>query len=724
MKTYLPLANIPPFLVLFAALVPAVACAQGESRSLTPTKALHEPSLDHASDGAWSSAAEISGFKQREPFEGRDGTEKTSVRVLYDKHSLYFLINCYDTEPKRIVATELRRDADLSVDDYFTILISPSHDGRNGYEFSVNALGTQADSLIADQGRVNDVNWDGIWSSSAKVDESGWTAIVAIPFSTLNFKTSQDVTLGINFRRFIRRKNEEDLWQSYLRIFGLERISQAGELTHLEDIGSGRLLVFKPYALTGFSADKVNGTYALHTGGFDFKYGLRSNLVANLTVDTDFADADVDPQRFNPTPFKILLPEKRPFFLENSGTFLFADREGTNLFFSRQIGIDPNSGQQVPLDVGAKLTGAAGRFDFGLLEAETRESGPNPQANYLVARMKTRVLSESYVGVMGIDKESGNDLDPYNRAAGADANFVFFHKLGISGFWAKTFSSPLALQGNDWAATADVTYNSNLIQAEALRAVVQPNFNPEVGFVTRTDLVTNFIDVNLSPRPKNGSVREYNFEGFFRYEPDTHGVLQTQEWQTTFRALFHNGAYTDDDLVDNFIQRLNAPFNIFGNVFIPPGLYHFDRHQFTWGSNTSKPFVYGFFERFGSYYNGTLNEFRVRGTYHAKAHLSLNAAPEWDRFKLNNQVYNVKVGSAGVSYSFNRFVTTSALVQLNSVDENPWSLNLRLRYTYRPDSDLFVIYNIGNQFNSLAAGNPVLLQEKRLSIKVTYSFLR
>lgn len=724
MRMYLRFRGFRQVSLLFLGLATTTCYAQVEVRSFTPTKTLHQPSMDNPTDGAWSSASEITEFKQREPFEGREGTEKTSVRALYDKHSLYFLISCYDTEPKRIVATELRRDADLSVGDYFTILISPNHDGRNGYEFSVNPLGTQADSLIADQGRVNDSNWDGIWSSSASINKNGWTAIVAIPFSTLNFKTSQDVTLGINFRRFIRKKNEEDLWQSYLRIYGLERISQAGELTHLEDIGSGRLLVFKPYALTGFSADKVNGTQALHTGGFDFKYGLRSNMVANLTVNTDFADADIDPQRFNPTPFKIFLPEKRPFFLENSGTFLFGDRESTNLFFSRQIGIDPNSGQQVPLDVGAKLTGAAGRFDFGLLEAETRESGPNPQANYAVARIKSRVFSESYVGVIGIDKESGNVLDPYNRAAGADANFIFFHKLGISGFWAKTFSSPLALQGNDWAATADVTYNSNLIQAEALRAVVQPNFNPEVGFVERTDLVTNFVDFTLSPRPKTGPVREYNFEGFFRYEPDTHGVLQTQEWQTTFRALFHNGAYTDDDLFDNFIQRLTTPFNIFGNVFIPAGLYHFDRHQFTWGSNTSKPFVYTLFERFGTYYNGTLNEFRVHGTYHANAHFSFSAIPEWDRFKLNNQIYDVKVGSCGASYSFNRFVTTSALVQLNSVDENPWSLNLRLRYTYRPDSDLFVIYNIGNQFNSLAAGNPVLLQEKRLSIKLTYSFLR
>ena len=723
MKMYSLLRAFQGVLLLISGLASAICYSQLD-HSVAATRTVHQPSTENPADTAWSRATVVSGFKQREPFEGRNATEKTSVRVLYDKHALYFLIHCHDSEPRRIVATELRRDADLSVDDYFTILISPNNDGRNGYEFSVNALGTQADALIADEGRVNDSNWDGIWSSSARIDESGWTAIVSIPFSTLNFKTSRDVTVGINFRRFIQRKNEEDLWQSYLRIYGLERISQAGQLTHLEDIGSGRLLVLKPYVLSGFSADKVNGTEALHSGGFDFKYGLRSNMVANLTVNTDFADADIDPQRFNPTPFKVFLPEKRPFFLENSGTFLFGDREGTQLFFSRQIGIDPLSGEQVPLNVGAKLTGSAGKFDLGFLEAQTRESGPNPSANYLVGRVKERIFSESYVGVIGIDKQSGNIADPFNRAAGADANFMFFHKLGISGFWARTFSSPLPLQGNDWAATADVTYNSNLVQAEALRAVVQRNFNPEVGFVERTDLVTNFVDLTLSPRPKTGSVREYNFEGFFRYEPDTHEVLQTQEWQTTFRALFHNGSYTDDDLYDNFIQRLNTPFNIFGNVFIPAGLYHFDRHQFTWGSNTSKPFVYSFFERFGTYYNGTLNELRLKGTYHPNAHLSLSAIPEWDRFKLNGQTYDVKVGSAGASYSFNRFVTTSALVQLNSVDVNPWSLNLRLRYRYRPDSDLFLIYNIGNQFNSLAAGNPVLLQQKRLSIKLTYSIVR
>jgi hypothetical protein len=694
------------------------------SRSINAVRADKAPELDGTlKDAAWRETAAISSFHQREPFERQPPTEKTEVRVLYDSRYLYFGIHCFDSDPKKIVATELRRDADFSVDDNFTVLISPNNDKRNGYTFTTNALGTQFDALISDEGRVNDPNWDGIWKSNAHITPDGWTVTMAIPFSTLNFKTSANVTIGINFRRFIRRKNEEDLWQSYLRIYGIERISEAGELTDLKDIGNGRLLIIKPYVVGGVRSDPQNGTRMIHTGGVDLKYGIRSNLVANLTFNTDFADAEVDPVRFNITPFKSSLPEKRQFFLENSGIFKVGFRD-TQLFFSRQIGIDPNSGQQVPLDVGAKITGSLGKYDVGILDAKTRASGPNPFANYFVARVKRRLLSESYVGGILIDKESGNRQNRFNRAAGVDANFIFFKKLSLNGFLAKSLSADRNLRGHDWASTFDASYNSNLVQVEFFQNRVGPNFNPEVGFVDRTDIVSNSIDAQLSPRPKHGRVREYNFEGFYRRHVDTRGLLQTQEWQTTFRANFHNGAYTDDDLFDNFIQRLNSPFNIFKNVVIPPGVYHFDRHQFTYGSDQSKRFVYSFFERFGSFYNGRLNEFRTRTSFRPTPKISIATVHTWDRFRFPQGIFNVHIGSINTSYSFSRFLTTSLLIQVNSIDKNPLSMNFRLRYNYRPDSDLFVIYTLGNQFNSLAAGNPVLTREQRFTVKYTYSFLK
>ena len=725
-KTHLFLLNLIFLAVSVSSLSAQTPTSEDplSARSVVAAHADIAPELDGTlKDATWQDARLISSFHQREPFETQPPTEKTEVRVLYDSRYLYFGIHCFDSDPKKIVATELRRDADFSVDDNFTVLISPNNDRRNGYTFTTNPLGTQFDALISDEGRVNDPNWDGIWKSNAHIRSDGWTATIAVPFSTLNFKTSNNVTIGINFRRFIRRKNEEDLWQSYLRIYGIERISEAGELTDLKDIGSGRLLIIKPYVVGGIRSDPQNGTRMLHTGGLDLKYGIRSNLVANLTFNTDFADAEVDPVRFNITPFKSSLPEKRQFFLENSGIFDVGFRD-TQLFFSRQIGIDPISGQQVPLDVGAKVTGSLGKYDVGILDAKTRASGPNPFANYFVARAKRKLLSESYVGGILIDKESGNGQDRFNRTGGVDANFIFFKKLSLNGFLAKTFSADRNLRGHDWASTIDVSYNSNLVQIEAFQNRVGPNFNPEVGFVDRTDIVSNSIDAQLSPRPKHGRIREYNFEAFYRRHVDTHGVLQTQEWQTTFRANFHNGAYTDDDLFDNFIQRLNAPFNIFKNVIIPPGIYHFDRHQFTYGSDKSKRFVYSFFARFGTFYNGRLNEFRTRTSYRPTPKISIATVHTWDRFRFPQGIFNVHIGSINGSYSFSRFLTTSLLIQVNSIDKNPVSMNFRLRYNYRPDSDLFVIYTLGNQFNSLAAGNPILTREQRFTVKYTYSFLK
>src|SRR5438094_3423932 len=691
-----------------------------QSGTLRANRASQPPSL--GAEESWAGATTISDFHQREPYEGRPASEKTEVSVLYDRRFLYIRAHCFDSQPSRIVATELRRDADLSVDDNFTVLLSPNNDGRNGYEFTINPLGTQRDSLTAEEGKTNDSNWDGVWLSSAQITRDGWIATISIPFSTLNFRASANQAVGINFRRFIRRKNEEDLWLSYLRIYGLERISKGGQLTDMREIGSGRLLVIKPYGLTGFRSVSGAGTRALHSAGGDIKYGIRSGLVANLTVNTDFADADVDPQQLNLTPFRIFIPEKRPFFLENSGTFQFSDREDTTLFFSRQIGIDRVSGQQVPLDVGAKLTGSLGRFDVGLMEARTRESGPNPWANYLVGRVKRKLFSESYVGAIAIDKQSGSPTDAYNRAVGLDANFVFFQKLALSGFAAKTASASPSLRGKDWAAAFDAAYNSNLVQAEAFRAITQPNFNPEVGFVDRTDIVSNFLDLTLSPRPASGPVREYNFEGFFRYQPDTHGVLQTQEWQTTFRANFHNGAYTDDDIFDVFAQRISTPFNIYKNVVIPVGMYRWARHQLTYGSRQDRKFTWRLFERFGTYYNGHLNEARVRWSYRASEHLSLDFSEQWNRFRLPQGNFSVVFGSIQTNYAFSRFLFLSTVLQMDTANTQAASANLRLRWNYRPDSDLYVIYTAGQRFASLAAANPIQLMEHRFAVKFTYSF--
>src|SRR5882762_5520327 len=741
---------------LFAALLCASSAIQGQSRSNSqapPRQAgVHEavrtaratridraPRLDGTlNDPLWVRAAPISNFLQREPYEGQSPTEQTEVRILYTKHEVYFGITCFDSDPSGIVATELRRDVSQELDDYFEIIIDSAHDRRNAYVFQVNPLGTQRDALITEEQRTDtgvgdgDPGWDGVWTSEARLTKQGWTATVSIPFSTLNFMQSRDVVWGINFKRFIRRKNEEDLWSGWRRVFGAARIGEAGELRGISDIGSGRLFIVKPYGLTGFShfpssalvTGLTPGTTALYTGGVDVKLGLRSNVVANLTANTDFADADVDSAQFNLTPYKLFYPEKRQFLLENAGVFNFplGGDSGDLLFFSRQIGIDPITGQEVPINGGGKVTGSLGNFELGIMDVETRRSGPNPYANYAVMRVKRSLWGGSYVGVMGIDKRSGNPLDSFNQTVGADTRLVFFNNLVVNGYAAQT-RTPGFLSGQTNLGVG-FDYQANWLEVFAQHRRVGPNFNPEVGFLSRTDCICDYVDVNFKPRPKIRGVRDLNFESFLFHAPDTRHVLQTQEWQGTFRVDFHNGAYSDDDLVDIFIQRLVTPFNLYKNVFIPAGEYHWDRHQFTYGSSQSRRLMVNLFERFGSYYNGHLNEARIHSTYRRNERLSFEFSEQWNRFRLpiSGGDFSVVFGGFQTNYSFSRFLTLSALVQMDTANTQAASANIRLRWNYRPDSDLYIVYTAGQRFASLVAANPAQFYENRFAIKYTYSW--
>src|SRR5258708_4690514 len=570
--------------------------------SAEATRVDNVPKLDGTlDDPLWQSAKLITDFHQREPHEGEPATEKTEVRILYTRHAVYFRAHCLDSEPSRIIATELRRDISQDLDDHFAILIDSNHNRRGAYVFEVNRLGTKSDGLIVEeQGDANggdfDRGWDGVWTSEARITPDGWTATIEIPFTTFNFTRSSDVVWGLNFKRFIRRKNEEDLWSAYRRTFGVTKVSQAGDLRGIQDIGSGRLFIVKPYGLAQYDKQTGQDPKFPLTGGIDLKYGLTSNVVLNLTGNTDFADTEVDLQPFNLTPFKVFIPEKRQFFLENAGVFNLDIGDQDQLFFSRQIGIDSVTGQQVPINGGARLTGTIGRTELGIMEVDTRSSGPNPYANYAVARLKESLWAGSYIGVMGIDKRSGNILDSFNQTGGVDTRLIFFKDWFVDAHVAGTRSPGDPSGASDVGAS--LSYRSNWLDGIVERRKIGPNFNPEVGFIERTDSNETYGDLTFKVRPKITGIRELQFEGFILHGPDTRDVVSTQEWQGTFRADFNNGAYTDDDIADVFTQLITTPFHIYKNVFIPNGLYHYAPHQLTYGSGQDRRFTYNFFERF------------------------------------------------------------------------------------------------------------------------------
>ena len=698
-------------------------------RAASAERTDHTPRMDGTlDDPIWQTAEVVSDFRQREPLETEPASERTEVRILYDAHHVYFGIHCYDRQPSAIVATQLRRDLTMDLDDNVAILIDPTLGHRNGYIFEVNPLGTQRDGEVIEEqapgqaDSIVDPSWDGLWMSAAKITQDGWTATLQIPFSTLNFRGGSDVTWGLNFRRFIRRKNEEDEWSGYKRIFGFWRVSEAGQLHGLKEIGSGRLLVLKPYALFGAQSFTGQPWGALHRLGGDVKYGLASNLIAVGTINTDFSDADVDQQQFNLTPYPIFVPEKRRFFLEDSDVFNFLLWNQDLLFFTRQIGVDPVSGQEVPIDAGGKIAGSAMGFDVGVMDVRTRAEGTNPYGNYAVVRVKKPLMPGSFIGFIATDKESGNPLFPYNRSGGVDAKFVFFHNLNLRGYYAKTWSP--GLHGDNTALGGRVTFANNWFNLYAGHGLTEKNFNSEMGFVTRIDDQPTIFQAFLTPRPHFWGLREVDLGGFVGHDPNTAGKLIFREETATVRMLFNSSAELDFNPFDQVYQFLGQPLNLYQNISIPPGGYRFTSHSLAYTSTGSHRITYTGSEAWGGYYTGHLNTAIATAQYRPSPHTSVALNDTLNSFRLPQGNFNIDLAGVELSYAFNRFVNATTFVQADTAQTKAVSANLRLRYTFRPDSDLYVIYNVGNRFQALAAGNPMEVREEKFAVKVTYSWSR
>lgn len=252
-------------------------------------------------------------------------------------------------------------------------------------------------------------------------------------------------------------------------------------------------------------------------------------------------------------------------------------------------------------------------------------------------------------------------------------------------------------------------------------------YNPEVGFINRTDVNESYVGLNLAPRPRISGIRELNFEGFIDHAPFTNGRVQAQEWQGTFRAIWNNGAYTDDDLVHAYTQLITTPFNIYKNVIIPTGMYHFDRHQFTYGSPQDRRFTFDLNDTFGGYYGGTLNYAALQTNYRPSRYYSMTTSTIWNRFRIPEGDFSVVLASLGPNFSFSRFLTAGSFLQMDTSNTQAMSAHLALRWQYRhadPYSALFVIYNAGNRFASLTGSNLEQLRESRFEVKITYSIFR
>jgi hypothetical protein len=681
----------------------------------------------------------ISDFVQQVPREGAPATERTEAWVMFDATSLYIAARCWDSAPpEQWVANEYRRDTNqLRQNDTFGVVLDTFHDRRNGFLFYTNPLGARADQAITDEGNLNP-DWNPVWEVRTGRFEGGWTVEMAIPFKSLRYRSGESEVWGINIRRVIRRKNEWTHLTAVPASFGVPggilRLSVAGTLVGLSLPQANRNFEVKPYGIsrvtTDFAAVPAKANDPDATGGFDAKYGITANLTADGTVNTDFAQVEVDEQQVNLTRFALSYPEKRDFFLEGRGLFDFGrgvpgvpgsgggvTAVAPQVFYSRRIGLNRN--RVIPIDVGGRVTGKVGRTGLGLMNIETGDESisKTPATNFTVLRVKQDILRRSSVGAMFTNRSVGLVTPGSNQAYGVDSTFSFFQNINLGGYYAKTATA--GLTGDDESYLGRFEYGGDRYGARTDYLKVGDHFNPEVGLVRRADFRRSSGTLRFSPRPRSiRSVRKFTWEGGVENFVNGAGQTETRIWLAHFNTEFQTSDNFSLDGAKNH-ELLVRPFNIAPGVVIPVGAYDFNNTTITYAFGQQRPASGTVSVQLGGFYDGTLTALNLSGARVAiLKQLSVEPSFTINLVRLPYGDFTTRLVRARADYAFSPRMFASALIQYNSTDYT-YGTNLRYRWEYQPGSELFVVYT--DERDTSTPGYPVL-RNKAFVMKVNRLF--
>ena len=705
---------------------------QPEEREVRAARTVESIAVDGKIDEpAWKKAEVIDNLIQREPQEGEPITEPTEIRILYDDEYLYIGVICTDSHPDRIVASEMRRDAPLEDNDYFEIYLDTYHDHRNATYFMTNPLGAQRDALISEEGSRINWDWDGLWYSKTQRDEQGWTIEIAIPFYTLRFEAAEKQTWGVNFGRHIARKREEAYWAPISRdlgYFGKYKMSFFGNLTGLEGLKKGKRLHLMPYVIGGgIQEEEENSLSSSGDVGLDLKYRLTSNITADVTINTDFAQVEADLEQFNLTRFSLFFPEKRGFFLEGADLFYVGEvfdpfePPGMRFFYSRTIGLSED-GEEIPVMGGVRVTGKTRSYSLGVLDMLTDrvsytvddEDVHIERMNHAVFRLKKDFLEKSTIGAMVLSSDS-LDSSHYNRGAVFDINLAFGQSFRAVGFVGRTFSPNL--EGKDWAGNLDLSYNDDFLSGRLLYADIGENFNSEMGYVPRVDMRKFRSTFGIAPRPKILNLRQSFFFADLTYIENHSGQLESRSQSLGTFNIFQNGSILYLGYVQSY-EYLEDSFEITEDVFIPQGIHRFNYLAGLFSSDRSRRFSIRGNTYLGEFYNGYLYRLNASGFFKFSKHLNIEFIYDYNNFDLpvNGGKFSTNIAATRIIYSFTPELYAKTYLQYND-ENNVFKSNFLIRWIYKPGANIYLIYN-----ETREVGNQSYLQDRVVMIKMTFLF--
>jgi hypothetical protein len=677
----------------------------------------------------WRAAEVARDFVQSEPREGQPATERTEVRVLFDADNIYIGAYLFDSEPQRLVINDLRKDFREEDQDDFEVILDTFTDRRNGYVFITNPAGARVDRQIANEGREINPSWDAIWEVRTRRVADGWTAEMRIPFRALRFDKASVQPWGINFARRVRRKNETAYWSPVPRAFNLNRLSLAGNLSGVVLGSASRDLRVKPYLLASGVRDIGVSSYDRTVDtGVDLKYGVTSGLTLDVTVRPDFAQVEADEQQVNLTQFAQFFPEKREFFLENSGLFYVGDAARLNrvfvpptpdddnlLFFSRRIGLR-NDRLPLPIDGGLRLTGVAGGIGIGVVAMQVRGDSATDANNYAVVRLRRNIARGSDIGVLYMQRQSSDDADNYNRVAGIDANIRFVGRLDWNSYFVTTRTP--GVSGDQYSARTSLNWEGNFFHGKGGVMSLGENFNNELGFYRRIGIKKWFTDIGIRPRPESMrrlGVREMHPHIVWDLFTDQGNHMVQKRLHTGYTFFMENGGVVEFSYNPAF-NLLERPLRLNPKIDpLPAGPYGWDEYGLLANTDQSRKVSLSSRWAVGGLYNGTQKTVNASVTLRPSYRLRLTGGLQRTAGDLDlpNGRFVNSFWTMRANYSFSTSMFIDALSQYDP-GSRQLNANVRFNLIHHPLSDLFIVYN-DQRF--LADGSPT--PGRSLTLKFT-----
>ena len=696
-------------------------CAQNQRPTGQARWTPEPPSIDgRLDDAVWLAAPDLGPLTEVVPEEGARPADATEIRVLFDSEAIYFGIRCFDSEPDKLISTTMARDGFFDSDDRIEMILDTFLDRRNAFYFQVNPAGSKGDALITGNGQNFNKPWDGIWRCKTSIDELGYVVEMAIPYKTLSFH-GDGGTWGFNLDRYVGRRNERQRWANPDRNFGLFRIFQAGDLEGLEGMHHGIGIDVAPF-LVMRHLDARGNTFDEgweQEAGLDAFYKLSTNLTASLTINTDFAETEVDERQVNLTRFPLFFPERRDFFLQDAGRFDFANLGSTLIpFFSRTVGL--SAGEPVPLRVGGKLTGRAGSYSIGMLGVQTDSLGTLDSQDLFAARISHDVGAQSSVGAI---VTHGNPAGTgTNSVMGLDANLRTSHFLGDQQLTANVWgllSESEGIRDDQAAFGIAMAYPNDLWNWYWQALEIQGNFDPAMGFVPRTGIRRYDAELAYNPRPGN-HIRQYRYELSSTFITDLDDELETGEVEVQpFGLEWESG----DELqveITRTEERLSDPFEISDGIVIPMGSYGYWDYRLEYLSAVRREVSVESRVTMGEFFDGDSTRYEVDLLWQPGPEFTASLGYQHNDIDLVAGDFQVDVASLRLSRSFTPDLTWTNLVQWDS-DSRAFGLNSRLRWIPEPGQEIFVVYNGSFDDPTLTPSDRLERVFEELAFKVVYT---